>query len=128
MKFLLDTHALLWFLRGDERLSLRAREIIESMNNTRVLSDVSIWEMSIKQSLGKLKLAEPFESRLTQALHRNAIESLPIERSHLFRVSQLPFHHRDPFDRLIIATAMIENLPILTDDQRFAAYAVEVIW
>ena len=128
MKFLLDTHALLWFLRGDDRLSPRAREAIESMDNTRVLSDASIWEISIKQSLGKLKLAEPFESRLTQALHRNVIDSLPIERSHLLGVSRLPFYHRDPFDRLIIATALVENLPVLTDDSHFSAYPIEVIW
>ena len=84
--------------------------------------------MSIKQSLGKLKLAEPFESRLVAALDRNAFEQLPIARPHLFAVSRLPFHHRDPFDRLIIATAMVENLPIITQDSQFAAYPIEVIW
>ena len=128
MKVLVDTHALLWFLLGDSRLSATAREAIESSSNTRFLSDASVWEISIKQSLGKLKLAEPFESRLVAALERNVFEQLPIARPHLFAVSRLPFHHRDPFDRLIIATAMVENLPIVTQDSQFAAYSIDVIW
>ncbi len=128
MRILVDTHALLWFLLGDTRLSARAREAIELSSNTNFLSDASIWEMSIKQSLGKLKLAEPFESRLVAALERNAFKQLPIARPHLFTVSRLPFHHRDPFDRLIIATAMIENLPIVSQDPHFSAYPIEVIW
>lgn len=128
MKVLIDTHALLWFMQGDSRLSATARTVIESTSNIKVLSDASIWEMSIKQSLGKLKLAEPFESRLVAALERNAIEQLPLARPHLFAVNRLPFHHRDPFDRLIIATAMVENLPIVTQDPHFTSYPIEVIW
>jgi PIN domain nuclease of toxin-antitoxin system len=128
VRILVDTHALLWFLQGDSRLSATAREAIESSSNTRFLSDASVWEMSIKQSWGKLKLAEPFESRLTAALDRNAFEQLPIARSHLFAVSRLPFHHRDPIDRIIIATALVENLPIVTQDSHFSAYPIEVIW
>ncbi|GAB5558523.1 MAG: type II toxin-antitoxin system VapC family toxin [Synoicihabitans sp.] len=128
MRVLVDTHALLWFLQGDSRLSSTARETIELPTNHKILSDASIWEMSIKQSLGKLKLADPFESRLVAALDRNAIEQLPIARPHLFAVSRLPFHHRDPFDRLTIATAMVENLPIVTQDPHFASYPIEVIW
>ena len=128
MNILIDTHALLWFLRGDSRLSDIARTAIESTANQKVLSDASVWEMSIKQSLGKLKLAETFESRLVAALKRNAIGSLPLARPHLFAVSRLPFHHRDPFDRLIIATAMVENLPVVTQDPHFSAYPIEVIW
>lgn len=128
MKILIDTHALLWFLQGDSRLSATARTVIESTSNIKVLSDASIWEMSLKQSLGKLKLAEPFESRLVAALERNAIEQLPLTRPHLFAINRLPFHHRDPFDRLIIATAMVENLPIVTQDPHFISYPIEVIW
>lgn len=128
MRVLIDTHALLWFLQGDSRLSSTARETIESSANRRVLSDASIGEMSIKQSLGKLKLAEPFETRLVAALERNAIEQLPLARPHFFTVSRLPFHHRDPFDRLIIATAIVENAPIVTHDPHFDGYPVEVIW
>ncbi len=128
MKILLDTHTALWFLAGDKRLSRSARDTIESEENVRVFSDASLWEISIKQSLGKLKLAMPFESRLMAALKRNAIDSLPIEKSHIFGIASLPFHHRDPFDRLLISTAMVESLPIITDDPVFRKYAVEVIW
>lgn len=128
MKVLLDTHALLWFLMGDKRLSRKARSAIESTKNTRLLSDASLWEISIKQSLGKLQLAEPFESRLLAALQRNAVDTLPIARPHIFGVAQLPWHHRDPFDRLLISTALVENLPIITDDPHFASYGVKIVW
>ena len=128
MNILLDTHTALWFLAGDQRLSRRARDMIESDDNVRVLSDASLWEIAIKQSLGKLKLLEPFESRLMTALKRNAIDSLPIEKSHIFGVASLPFHHRDPFDRLLISSARVEGLPIVTDDPVLRKYMVEVIW
>ncbi len=128
MKILLDTHTALWFLAGDNRLSRRARDTIESAENVRVFSDASLWEIAIKQSLGKLKLSEPFESRLMTALKRNAIDSVPIEKSHVFGVASLPFHHRDPFDRLLISLAKVEGMPIVTDDRVFRQYKVEVIW
>lgn len=128
MKILLDTHALLWFLNGDRRLSDRARQAIESTENVRLLSDASLWEIAIKQSLGKLGLANPFDTQLMAALQRNAIESMTIDRSHLFGVAQLPFHHRDPFDRLIISAAIIEGVPIISDDTAYRAYPVELIW
>ena len=128
MIVLLDTHAALWFLAGDKRLSLEARKAIESEDNTRFLSDASLWEICIKQSTGKLRLAEPFETKLILALKRNDIDSKSIERSHLFNVAQLPFHHRDPFDRLLISTALIEDLPVVTNDPAYQHYPVEVIW
>lgn len=128
MKVLLDTHTLLWFLAGDARLSRKTRTAVESRHNVCLLSDVSLWEIAIKQSLGKLRLAEPFESRLVAALERNAIEALPIKRTHLLGVAQLPFHHRDPFDRLLVSTALIENLPVLTDDPAFGRYAIKTFW
>ena len=128
MNVLLDTHTALWFFAGDQRLSRKARNTIESEENTRFLSDASLWEICIKQSIGKLRLAEPFETKLILALKRNDIDSLSIERSHLFNVAQLPFHHRDPFDRLLISTALIEDLPVVTNDPAYQNYAVEVIW
>ncbi len=128
MNLLLDTHSLLWFLAGDSRLSRKARLAIESRRNTCLLSDASLWEISIKQSIGKLRLAEPFESRLIAALERNAIQALPLKRSHLMGVASLPFHHHDPFDRLLISTALVENLPIVTDDPAFTAYPIKVLW
>ena len=128
MKILLDTHTVLWFLAGDKRMSRKARQVIESSDNTRFLSDASLWEISIKQSLGKLRLSQPFDALLAKALKRNAIESLAIEKSHIFGVMELPFHHRDPFDRLLISTAIVEGLPIVTNDPAFQSYSVEVIW
>ena len=128
MNVLIDTHALLWFFLGDTRLSKRARKIIESDKTTCVLSDASLWEISIKQSIGKLELAEPFDSRLTAALQRNAIEVMPIRRTHLFGVARLPFHHRDPFDRLLISAAVVENLTIITDGAAFTKYDVNLAW
>lgn len=113
---------------GDKRLSKRARKLIESDANQCLLSDASLWEIAIKQSIGKLELAEPFDSRLTAALRRNAIETVPIEKSHLFGVARLPFHHRDPFDRLLISTALVENLPIVTDDSAYLAYGTNLVW
>lgn len=128
MNVLLDTHVLLWFFMGDKRLSKRARKVIESRDTVCLFSDASLWEISIKQSIGKLDLAEPFESRLTAALSRNGIDSLPIQKSHLFGVARLPFHHRDPFDRLLISSALVENLSIVSDDAAFAAYDVNLVW
>ena len=128
MNILLDTHTALWFLAGDKRLSDTARDAIESEENVRIFSDASLWEIAIKQSLGKLRLSEPFDSRLMGALKRNAIESLAIEKSHIFGVAKLPFNHRDPFDRLLISSAIVESLPIITDDSAFRKYPVEVIW
>ena len=128
MKVLLDTHVLLWFFMGDKRLSKRARKLIESDDNQCLFSDASLWEIAIKQSIGKLELVEPFDSRLTAALQRNAIETVPIEKSHIFGVARLPFHHRDPFDRLLIATALVENLPIVTDDSAYKAYGANLVW
>jgi PIN domain nuclease of toxin-antitoxin system len=128
MNVLLDTHAALWFLAGDPRLSRKARKTIESEENRRFLSDASLWEICIKQSIGKLKLAEPFEAKLTLALERNAIGKLPLERTHFFGVAKLPFHHRDPFDRLLISAALIEEMPIVTIDPSFRQYPVAVIW
>jgi len=125
---LLDTHALLWFFAGDKRLSDQAREAIEASDNTRLFSDASLWEISIKQSIGKLVLEEPFAENLSASLQRNAIDSLPIEKSHIFGVASLPFHHRDPFDRLLISAAIVEGLPIVTDDPAYRDYPVELVW
>ncbi|MFP4540460.1 MAG: type II toxin-antitoxin system VapC family toxin [Opitutales bacterium] len=128
MRLLLDTHAVLWFLRGDARLSAVARAAIESAESECLLSRASLWEISIKQSLGKLKLAEPFEERLSSALLRNRIGDLPLERAHLFAVARLPFHHRDPFDRLLVAVARIESLPLVSRDPCFERYGIEIVW
>lgn len=103
MNLLLDTHAFLWFMEGSERISKRAREAIESASGVRVLSVASAWEMAIKASLGKLVLAKPLGELLPPLLADGGIELLPIGMADIARVATLPFHHRDPFDRMLAA-------------------------
>lgn len=128
MKLLLDTHTFLWFIMGSPQLSRQARALIEADEHARLLSTASLWEMAIKLSLGRLTLAEPFNLLIPQQLRLNGIELLPIEMAHIVIVATLPFHHRDPFDRLLIAQAMAEGMPILSADPAFDAYAIERLW
>lgn len=128
MKYLLDTHALLWFLAGDPQLSLHARRIIESPSAQMLVSIASLWEIAIKNSTGKLSLPEPFEIAFPARLNANNIRLLPIAIAHLEEVARLPFHHRDPFDRLLIAQARAESIPIVSVDSAFAPYSVQVEW
>ena len=128
MRVLLDTHTLLWFLAGDERLSLRGRQIIGDPTADLLFSVASLWEIAVKHSLGKLPLARPFAETFPAQLDANAFATLPIRTDHLARLVDLPLHHRDPFDRLIIAQALAEGVPVLTRDRAFDAYAVDVIW
>ena|SRR5205085_11445779 len=127
MKLLLDTHTFLWFIDDNPRLSPRAKALLESDADS-LLSVGSLWEISIKASIGKLTLAQPFDIFVPQQLADNDIEILPISLAHLGFVSTLPFHHRDPFDRLLIAQAMIEQVPIISADTVFDAYSVERLW
>ena len=127
MRLLLDTHTFLWFIYDDPRLSPRAKALLESDADL-LLSVGSLWEISIKVSVGKLTLAQPFDIFVPQQLADNDIEMLPISLAHLGIVSKLPFHHRDPFDRLLIAQAMIEQVPIVSADTAFDAYSVARLW
>lgn len=127
MKLLLDTHTFLWFIDDSPRLSARAKVLLESDADL-LLSVASLWEFAIKASIGKLKLAQPYNVFVPQQLADNEIEILPISLAHLEIISSLPFYHRDPFDRLIIAQAMIEQLPIISIDVVFDAYAVKRLW
>lgn len=127
MKLLLDTHTFLWFIGDNPRLSERAKGLLESDADL-LLSVASLWELAIKVNIGKLTLAQPYEIFVPQQLADNEIEILPISLAHLGIVSSLPFHHRDPFDRLIISQAMIEQLPIVSIDAAFDAYSVERLW
>jgi PIN domain nuclease of toxin-antitoxin system len=102
MKLLLDTHAMLWFIMGDARLSATARAAIENPADEKLVSAGSLWEMAIKVSLGKLKLAEPFGQLIPRELTRNGFQILPLSIAHVEVVSSLPFLHRDPFDRLLV--------------------------
>ena len=128
MLLLLDTHSFLWFIAGDSRLSEQARELIDDMDNTVLLSVGSLWEIAIKTSIGKLTLSRPYDELIPEHLQRNAIDLLPIRHKDLAVLTKLPFHHRDPFDRLIIAQAMNEEALIITKDTSFDSYQVQTLW
>lgn len=128
MKLLLDTHAFLWWIADDQKLSGRAREIISDGSNELFLSAAAGWEIAIKVQIGRLKLPEEPIRFILDQMRINAIQSLPIQMIHALHVSTLPQHHRDPFDRLLIAQAQLEGLPVLSSDHQLANYQVEVIW
>jgi PIN domain nuclease of toxin-antitoxin system len=128
MRCLLDSHAFLWFIGGDARLGERALETISDIENEVLLSIASLWEIAIKHSLGKLELAQPFPELVQRQLIANEIELLAINPKHLFTLVDLPFHHRDPFDRLIIAQAISEGIPVLSGDGEFRKYPVQTLW
>jgi PIN domain nuclease of toxin-antitoxin system len=128
MRCLIDTHAFLWFITTDKRLGERAYEEISNIENEVVLSIASLWEIAIKASLGKLELMKPFRDLIPRELVVNEIDLLPITPKHLAVLTDLPFHHRDPFDRLIIAQAMVEGIPLLSVDEEFRKYPVQILW
>lgn len=127
MKLLFDTHSFLWFIEDNPRLSERAKTLFES-DTELFISAASLWEIAIKLSIGKLALTQPFELFIPNHLARNAIEELPITVEHLALLSTLPFHHRDPFDRLVIAQATVERLPVVSIDRDFDPYGVNRVW
>lgn len=128
MKLLLDTHAWLWFVLADKQLSSAARAAIEAPANESFVSMASIWELGIKLSLGKYQLATPFDEFLRQAIDGQGFQRLDITPTHVVRVSQLPFHHRDPFDRLLIAQALEESATLVTLDPHAPAYGLAPLW
>ncbi len=128
MNVLLDTQALLWFLLDDYRLSRNAREKIVSTSALVFVSSASLWEIAIKISLGKYALPEPFISFWERQMQINDFTFLPISITHTARIVNLPFHHRDPFDRLIIAQALDEGIQVVSSDSIFDRYDVERIW
>ncbi len=126
MRLLIDTHILIWFLEGNRLLSKPRRQIIANPQNDIFVSIACLWEMAVKISIGKLTLAKPFADVIKQIAVED-FEVLPISPEHTLQVSTLPFHHRDPFDRIIIAQSQIENLTIITDDDDFKSYGVKVL-
>lgn len=128
MRLLLDTHAFLWFVGGDPRLGAAARSAIEDVSNTRLLSAASMWEIAIKVSLGKLSLHVPFGDLFPGQLRSNGIELLAIRPEHAAAAVSLPFHHRDPFDRLLVAQAEVEGAVVVSVDAGLDAYAVRRLW
>ena len=127
MKLLLDTHAFLWFIDDSPALGTRGKALLEA-DNELFLRVGSLWEIAVKLRLGKLTVAMATESLMTEQLTANNIEILPISVPHLVQVSTLPLHHRDPFDRLIIAQAIVEQMPVVSADPAFDAYPVERLW
>lgn len=128
MQVLMDAHSFLWFVNGSSQLSTRARGIIEDPANDKFLSMANIWEMAIKISLGKLSIAQPFEQFIPHQLLINGFEMFEIKFEHVARVIQLPFHHRDPFDRLLIAQSLAEQIPVISADSVFDLYSVDRLW
>ena len=128
MTLLLDTHTLLWFFTNDSSLSTRARGAIEDSGNVARVSAVSLWEVAIKCALGKLKLPAPCADVFPHQLETNGFDLLPITPAHCAALLTLPFHHRDPFDRLLLAQAMAEGLTLVTDDGQFGPYGVPLLW
>jgi len=128
MDILLDTHTLLWFITDDPRLSRNGVKLIDDPLNNKFVSIVSLWEISIKISTGKISLIEPFEDLFPHQLEVNGFELMPVKIEHTSIITALPFHHRDPFDRLLIAQSMRENMPIVSADKVFDVYDITRLW
>lgn len=128
MNYLLDTHTFLWFINDDASLSSTTKALIEDPENTIYLSVASIWEVAIKVSLDKLEMPSPFTDFIDEQLDKNTIILLNIKTAHTGIVATLPFHHRDPFDRLIIAQSKVEDIPIIGKDAIFDDYGIKRLW
>lgn len=128
MKLLLDTHTFLWFVLGDERLSAKARAAIENPSNEKLLSPASYWEVAIKISLGKYTLSQSYVEFMEKGINENGFGILSIEPKHTAVLTTLSFHHRDPFDRLIIAQAIVEEANIVSSDTVFDRYPITRLW
>jgi PIN domain nuclease of toxin-antitoxin system len=128
MNILLDTHTFLWFVDDNPRLSQTARVLIESEDSQPFLSAASLWEIAIKISLGKLTLKQPYETFIPQQLALNGIGVLNIAMEHTTAIATLPFHHRDPFDRLLAVQAKIEDMTLVSADPIFDSYGVKRVW
>lgn len=124
MKLLLDTHAILWLLNGDERVPEWLQIVVADSDHELIVSDASLWEIAIKSSLGRLEVPEELFEHLDAA----GIVGLAIKRSHLWKVRDLEFHHNDPFDRLLVAQALEENMTLVSRDRDLAAYGVSLRW
>jgi PIN domain nuclease of toxin-antitoxin system len=124
---LLDTHVFLWWIDDDPRMSRRSRSLISHADKI-LVSVASVWEIAIKAGLGQLEVPPDLRRYLVRQLARNEFELLPVLFEHAVAVRDLPLHHRDPFDRLLIAQSLTERLALISHDARMRAYAVEVLW
>src|SRR5262245_41621192 len=128
MTLLVDTQAFLWFCQGDPSLSAKAKSLIEDATNCKLLSVASCWEIAIKAGLGKLRLGEPSGSYIPAALERTGFDLIPISVTRAAGVENLPLHHRDPFDRLLVAQVIAENVSIVSAHSVFDAYSIKRLW
>ncbi len=127
MTYILDTQALVFFFENDRHLSVKAKSLIEDTENHIIVSIASLWEMAIKISIGKLTPTQPL-SKFFERLRIEDMGLMQVEESHILTVSNLPLHHRDPFDRIIIAQAMVEGFEIIGNDVAFDNYPIKRIW
>ena len=127
MKILLDTHCWLWMAVAPERFSSLALELVSDTDNRLFLSAVSAWEISIKYALGKLELPLPPEKYVPSRMEATGVEGLPVSHAHGLKAGGLPAHHRDPFDRMLVAQAQLEGMPLLTADRQIHLYDLEII-
>lgn len=128
MNILLDTHVLIWLDLEPEKLSPSAKKILADTENMLFLSVVSVWEMQIKSQIGKLSHSKALSEVIQEQRKINRIQILSVELPHVLKVGELPLHHRDPFDRLLIAQALVEDMTILSKDAVFQQYNANVIW
>jgi PIN domain nuclease of toxin-antitoxin system len=128
MQVLLDTQAFLWWVFADGRLSRRVSKVMANEDNDCLLCMASVWELAIKAGGGKIKLNEPIAQFIPSELRANGFSLLDIRLAHVFVIEQLPQHHRDPFDRLIVAQAIVEDLPVVSVDSALDSYEIERIW
>ena len=128
MKIVLDTHIFLWLITDNDRLSDKSKQAFINSDNELFFSIASYWEICIKISIGKLKLSKNWDKIIKDELMVNSVKLLPISTEHCFQITQLPFHHRDPFDRIIISQAIIEQMHIMTIDSYFSQYEVNIVW
>jgi PIN domain nuclease of toxin-antitoxin system len=126
-RYLLDTHVWLWMQTDPDRLRTDVRDLVENAGNELLLSAASAWEIAIKARIGRLVLPEPATSYVPDRMRRSGTRALAVEVAHALRTVELPDHHRDPFDRLLVAQAQLLDLPIVTADDQIAAYDVTVI-
>lgn len=127
MRALLDTHTILWFLENDSQLSHEAKKVIEDSSNEIFVSIASLWEVTIKKSLGKLNLSRE-TNEIAMHLEKLSIDVLPIKVEHLYALKEIPFHHKDPFDRILISQAIFEKMALVSKDDNMKLYQADIIW
>ncbi|MBE9215256.1 type II toxin-antitoxin system VapC family toxin [Plectonema cf. radiosum LEGE 06105] len=128
MNILLDTHTFIWSTANPESLSQTVTNLLTDTNNTWILSIASVWEMQIKLQLGKLNLNSSLPNLIDNQQRVNNLQILPIDLTHIYALNNLPSHHKDPFDRILIAQAMVEQIPIVSIDEVFDNYPIKRLW